>query len=62
MSWQTILISNPCKLSIKNNNILLRRLDEEDVIVVISEVSAVVIENPQVVIAQYRHLIFFDRL
>jgi hypothetical protein len=33
MSWQTILISNPCKLSIKNNNILLRRLDEEDVIV-----------------------------
>lgn len=48
MSWQTILISNPCKLSIKNNNILLRRLDEEDVIVVISEVSAVVIENPQV--------------
>ncbi|VVM27062.1 hypothetical protein BSPWISOXPB_3656 [uncultured Gammaproteobacteria bacterium] len=45
MSWQTILISNPCKLSIKNNNILLRRLDEEDVIVVISEVSAVVLRT-----------------
>jgi CRISPR-associated protein Cas1 len=46
MSWQTLLISNPCKLSIKSNNILLRRLDDEDVTIAISEVSAIVIENP----------------
>lgn len=50
MSWQTLLISNPCKLSIKDNNILLRRLNDEDTIIAISEVSAIVIENPQVVL------------
>ncbi|SFV85586.1 CRISPR-associated protein Cas1 [hydrothermal vent metagenome] len=48
MSWQTLLISNPCKLSIKNGNILLRRLEDEDANIAISEVSAIVIENPQV--------------
>jgi CRISPR-associated protein Cas1 len=48
MSWQTLLISNPCKLSIKNGNILLRRLNDEDALIAISEVSAIVIENPQV--------------
>lgn len=48
MSWQTLLISNPCKLSIKDNNILLKRLEDEDVIIAISEVSAVVVENPQI--------------
>ncbi len=50
MSWQTLLISNPCKLSIKNNNILLRRSENEDAIIAISEVSTIVIENPQVTI------------
>lgn len=50
MSWQTLLISNPCKLSIKNGNILLRSLQDEDVVIAISEVSAIVIENPQVTI------------
>ena len=50
MSWQTLLISNPCKLSIKNGNILLRSLQDEDAIIAISEVSAIVIENPQVTI------------
>ncbi|SFV86451.1 CRISPR-associated protein Cas1 [hydrothermal vent metagenome] len=48
MSWQTLLISNPCKLSIKNGNILLKRLNDEDALIAISEVSAIVIENPQV--------------
>ncbi|NYT28712.1 MAG: hypothetical protein H0A76_13200 [Candidatus Thiodubiliella endoseptemdiera] len=37
MSWQTLLISNPCKLSIKNGNILLRRLDDEDANIAISK-------------------------
>ncbi len=50
MSWQTLLISNPCKLSIKNNNILLKRLEAEDTVIAISEVSAIVIENPQITI------------
>lgn len=48
MSWQTLLISNPCKLSIKDNNILLKRIEDEDVVIAISEVSAVVVENPQI--------------
>lgn len=48
MSWQTLLISNPCKLSIKNGNILLRRLEEEEVVIAMSEVSTIVVENPQV--------------
>lgn len=50
MSWQTLLISNPCKLSIKDGNILLRRLDDENVTIAISEVSAIVVENPQITI------------
>lgn len=48
MSWQTLLISNPCKLSIKNGNILLRRLEDEEVVIAMSEVSTIIVENPQV--------------
>lgn len=48
MSWQTVLISKPCKLSIKDNNILLRRLEDEAVTIAISEVATIVIENPQI--------------
>lgn len=48
MSWQTLLISNPCKLSIKNGNILLRRLADDDATIAISEVAVIVIENPQI--------------
>lgn len=50
MSWQTLLISNPGKLSIRNSNILFRCLENEDTIIAISEVSAIVIENPQIVL------------
>ena len=50
MSWQTILISNPSKLSIKNNNILLKQADTEPTIIAISEVSVIVIDNPQVLL------------
>ena len=50
MSWQTLLISHPAKLSVKNNNILLRRLEFDDTTIAMSEVSSIVIENPQVIL------------
>ena len=51
MAWQTLVISNPAKLSIKNNNILLQQIGNEDTKITISEISAIVIENQQVVLS-----------
>jgi CRISPR-associated protein Cas1 len=50
MSWRTILITKPAKISIKDNNFLYSPTDDKKVVVPIDEISAVIIETPQVVI------------
>lgn len=47
MSWKTIIISNPCKLSSKDNNLILQRKDQEDVRIPINDLASMVIETAQ---------------
>ena len=51
MSWQTLFISKASKLSIKNSNILLKQVEESDVVIPIDEISVIIIENLQVTIS-----------
>lgn len=47
MSWKTIIISNPCKLNSRDNNLILQRKDQEDVRIPINDLASLVIETAQ---------------
>ncbi len=47
MSWKTIIISNPCRLSSRDNNLILQRKDQEDVRIPISDLASLIIETTQ---------------
>lgn len=47
MSWKTIIISNPCRLSSKDNNLVISRKEQEDVHIPTSDLSSVVVETTQ---------------
>lgn len=51
MSWRTIIVSNKCKLSYKNNYLIIR--NEEIQMVHLSEINIVVIDSTQVSITTY---------
>lgn len=47
MGWKTIVISNPCRLSTKDNNLVLSRHEQEDVKIPINDLSSIVVESSQ---------------
>lgn len=47
MSWKTIILSNPCRLSTKDNNLVLSRQEQEDVRIPLNDLASVVIETAQ---------------
>ncbi|EFK97380.1 CRISPR-associated protein Cas1, partial [sediment metagenome] len=47
MSWKTIIISNPCRLSSKDNNLVISRYEQDDVKIPINDLSSIVIETTQ---------------
>lgn len=51
MSWRTVIISNKCKLSYKNNYLIIR--NEEVQMIHLSEVNIIVIDSTQVSITTY---------
>lgn len=51
MSWRTVIVSNKCKLSYKNNYLIIR--NEEVQMIHLSEVNIVVIDSTQVSITSY---------
>lgn len=51
MSWRTVIVSNKCKLSYKNNYLIIR--NEEVQMIHLSEVNIVVIDSTQVSITTY---------
>ncbi len=51
MSWRTIVISNQCKLSYKNNHLLIR--NEKLEMIHLSEINTIVIDTTQVSITSY---------
>lgn len=51
MSWRTVIVSNQCKLSYKNNHLIVRK---EDVSMIhLSEINLIIIESTQVSITSY---------
>lgn len=51
MSWRTVIISNKCKLSYKNNYLIIRNEDVQ--MIHLSEVNIIVIDSTQVSITTY---------
>lgn len=51
MSWRTVIVSNKCKLSYKNNYLIVR--NEEIQMIHLSEVNTVMIDSTQVSITTY---------
>ena len=49
MSWRTLLIANPARLSLKQNSLLIEQ-SSEPVTVPLEDIAAVIIENPQITI------------
>ncbi len=49
MSWKTLFISNPCKLSIEKNNLMVSK-DGENHLVCIRDIATLIIESQQVAI------------
>lgn len=53
MSWRIILITKPCKISYKNNQLVYQPQDEEELQVPLEDIGAIVIDTPQINITGY---------
>lgn len=51
MSWRTIIVSNKCKLSYKNNYLIIRNNDIQ--MIHLSEINIIVIDTTEVSITTY---------
>ena len=52
MSWKTVMFSNPCKLSVKNFQ-LVCELKEEKITIPIEDIGTIILENPQISVTNY---------
>ena len=50
MGWRSLLISQAVRLSVKNNQLLLERSQEEPVLLPIEDISVLVLETPQALV------------
>lgn len=48
MSWRSILISNPARLSLKNNHLVVKQ--EEEILVPLEDISVIVIETDRAIV------------
>ncbi len=53
MSWRTILITKPCKLSFKNNQLIYQPQNDDELQVPLEDIGAIVIDTEQVNITGY---------
>src|SRR5574344_1342630 len=53
MAWRIILITKPCKLSFKNNQLVYQPQDEGELQVPLEDISAIVVDTPQINISRY---------
>ena len=53
MAWRIILITKPCKLSFKNNQLVYQPQDESELQIPLEDISAIVIDTPQINISGY---------
>lgn len=53
MSWKTIIFSNPCKLSVKNFQLVCETAENDKVSIPIEDIGTIILENPQIIISNY---------
>ncbi|MBR5555690.1 hypothetical protein IKU74_06745 [bacterium] len=54
MSYKTLLFSNPCKLHIKNRQLVHQALDSDDEVTIpMEDIGTIILENPQIHISNY---------
>ena len=51
MSWRTVVITNRCKLSYKNNYLIIR--NEDNNMIHLSEIGAIIIDSTLVSVTSY---------
>lgn len=50
MGWRTVVISNPCRLSLKNRSLFVEPRDGEGAFLPLSDISAIVLESRECVL------------
>lgn len=53
MSWRVVLVSNPCKLSVKNKQLNIEQFGEEAVRLPLEDLSIIVLETKQATLTAY---------
>lgn len=54
MSWKTLLFSNPCKLYIKNRQLIYQANDsDEEITIPMEDIGTIILESPQIHISNY---------
>lgn len=53
MSWKTIIFSNPCKLSVKNFQLVCESDGKEKISLPIEDIGTIILENQQISITNY---------
>ena len=53
MSWRIILITKPCKLFCKDNQLIYKPVDEDEIKVPLKDISTIVIDTKQINITSY---------
>ena len=54
MSWKTLLFCNPCKLHIKNQQLVYQAVDSvEEISIPMEDIGTIILENPQIHITNY---------
>lgn len=54
MSWKTLIFTNPCKLHIKNYQLVYQTDNSnEEISIPMEDISTIILENPQIIITNY---------
>ena len=53
MGYKTLLFGNPCKLSVKNRQLVIQVGDENPITVPLEDISTIILDNRQIVLTNY---------
>lgn len=53
MSWKTVIFSNPCKLSVKNFQLVCETADNDKVSLPIEDIGTIILEHQQITVTNY---------
>ena len=53
MSWRIVNVSKPCKLSVKNSQLVYETQEEEKITLPLEDISIILLESPQIILTSY---------